>query len=239
MYKKLIKTFNLFHFGIFIIVLVLGINSCDSPITDSKETNLGKINEKVSKANVQNSNIQKFARVFAKYLSDIEAQKFLERKIKNSEYVENIIETTELLSSEIDKKLGSKILKSKFKKELLESSEKNEKDEIARWFNELKFGDIDIYFPVKKHRESWKAGDDLLVVGFIPTDKNSKEPVTAYDIKGNEIVLSQDTAPETPTLVIYPSEKSKNYFKNNKSENSNISFADFEREPEPPSGDNW
>lgn len=224
----------------FAAIIIISFYSCDSSPTDYQGSKIDEESKALSKISNLRSVIPKFAKAFAEYLNDFEAQKFLENKIKNSDYVENIIEATELFQSQTELIQGNRKMKGSFKNLLLNYGIKKDKEEISAWINSLQFGEIDIYFPVKNHRENWSAGKDLLVAGFVPDKHNEHIPVAAYNIKGKKYLLPQNKAPDIPTLVIYPSEKNKSY-KTKSAGVNNIRYADTERpvdEP-PPTGDNW
>lgn len=63
---------------------------------------------------------------------------------------------------------------------------------------------VDIYFPVKEHREKWKGESDMLVA-ITPPDIDDSEyaAITAYSVlTGEKLNLDPVTPPDTPTLVI-------------------------------------
>jgi hypothetical protein len=61
---------------------------------------------------------------------------------------------------------------------------------------------LELYMPVSKHRESWTGSADVLVVSQL----DEEEAITAFDDRGNSVVLDRTVAPEQPTLSIVPVE---------------------------------
>lgn len=65
-------------------------------------------------------------------------------------------------------------------------------EKLRRLFN------LELYFPVKTHRQNWAGGSDLLVA----TQFTDGDPVIAWSLDGSRIVLSSDAPPVQPVLVI-------------------------------------
>ncbi|MEO7138435.1 MAG: hypothetical protein ABI037_12020, partial [Gemmatimonadales bacterium] len=61
---------------------------------------------------------------------------------------------------------------------------------------------LEMYFPVPAHRAAWTGGPDILVASA----REDREAPIAYDVKGRKQVLSPDTPPPTPVLVLVPVE---------------------------------
>jgi hypothetical protein len=61
---------------------------------------------------------------------------------------------------------------------------------------------LEMYFPVPAHRAGWTGGADILVASA----REDREAPVAYNVKGRRQVLSPDTPPSTPVLVIVPVE---------------------------------
>lgn len=226
---------------IFVVNLVL-IGCHRSQVTDILPTSVESHNYSELHKITDKNNLNLMAKSFAKLLSDKEYQKILEDKIKTSQYFENILEATELLNKEYEVRTGDKTEKIILKNKLLSQFNEQESNDFEKWLNGLKFGEVDIYFPVKEHREKWKVGNNLLVVGFLPQDEKEQNSVIAYDLSGTEVLLSTNKAPETPTLVIYPSEKNGSYLDTNKhlnKINSVVNMPSALPPPPPPPGENW
>jgi hypothetical protein len=64
---------------------------------------------------------------------------------------------------------------------------------------------LDIYFPVQDHRDKWRGNEDLLVA-YSPAGEEVG-PVVAYSVRsGERMVLSAESPPETPVLVVVQEE---------------------------------
>lgn len=61
---------------------------------------------------------------------------------------------------------------------------------------------LELYMPVSKHRESWTGSADVLVVSQL----DEGEAITAFDYRGNPVVVDPGVPPEQPTLSIVPVE---------------------------------
>jgi hypothetical protein len=61
---------------------------------------------------------------------------------------------------------------------------------------------LELYMPVRKHRESWTGSADVLVVSQL----DEGEAITAFDDQGNSVVVDRVVPPEQPTLSIVPVE---------------------------------
>jgi hypothetical protein len=107
--------------------------------------------------------------------------------IKNSELRENIVELNDLLSRHRNRSIQS--LTSDLKREL--------------HFEELLSANIDLYFPVAKHRETFYRGSDLLILPYPNWIAEEQINIlTAYDLSGKPVFLTANAPPETPVLVI-------------------------------------
>lgn len=58
---------------------------------------------------------------------------------------------------------------------------------------------LEMYFPVREHRESWTGGADLQVLGHLNA---SGDPMAAFALTGASVPVTGKVAPATPTLVI-------------------------------------
>ena len=61
---------------------------------------------------------------------------------------------------------------------------------------------LELYMPVSKHRESWTGSAAVLLVSQL----DEAEAITAFDERGNSIVLDRTVPPDQPTLSIVPVE---------------------------------
>jgi hypothetical protein len=58
---------------------------------------------------------------------------------------------------------------------------------------------LEMYFPVRAHRESWTGGSDLQVLGHLTA---SGDPTAAFALSGASVPVPGKVAPEMPTLAI-------------------------------------
>ncbi|HUQ19517.1 MAG TPA: hypothetical protein VM099_07875 [Gemmatimonadaceae bacterium] len=61
---------------------------------------------------------------------------------------------------------------------------------------------LEFYMPIEAQRAAWTGGGELLVVTGIEED----QPITGFDLRGNEVAMSSTEAPSLPTLAIVPQE---------------------------------
>ena len=61
---------------------------------------------------------------------------------------------------------------------------------------------LELYMPVRKHRESWTGSADVLVVSQL----DEGEPISAFDDRGNSVVVDRTVPPDQPTMSIVPVE---------------------------------
>lgn len=103
-----------------------------------------------------------------------------------------------------------------------------EREKFMRSIAALPPGTIDIYFPVRKHRESWRSADSKMLILPVPPDaeEDLDVPLEAYDLDGNRVALSKKAPPETPTLVVTLNETGGKY----------ISKSDARNQPLPDEG---
>lgn len=193
---------------ILIIIALIGFTSCKNqpsePITDEAPSLL--------KSKYLKEDLVTISKTLVNYLSDKRNQKFLEKQINSSEYVENIIEFSEFLNMTNTEKEGNPSVFS----DLLAYVPQNMNFEKFRYSD---FGLIDIYFPYKEHRKKWKAGDDLIVVPVYLSETKEKKEVVGYSLNGGDINISTETPTDIPTLVVAFSEKRGQYILDNNMNN--------------------
>ncbi len=215
----LFKRTSLFLILVPIMIFVFTLQSCHEPtnpeIIDDGQNNFSTVN--FSKATVQ-ANIQKIAKGLSILLKDEKNRLILQNEISSSKKTEQILEATEFLKTGKNIYVNGVAKNTTFASSILEMFTGKENEELKDFIDNLPFGLVDIYFPLKKYREQWKNQDDLLIA-YVCRDKSDKSDIPAYDLNGNQVALSYDKAPDTPTLVIYPSEKNRNYYLYNENKN--------------------
>ncbi len=217
----LFKRTSLFLILVPIMIFISTLQSCQEStnpeIIDNVQNNFSAAS--LSKALVQ-ANIQKIAKGLSILLKDEKNRLILQSEISSSKKTEQILEATEFLKTGKNIYVNGVAKNTTFASSILEMFTGKENEELKDFIDNLPFGLVDIYFPLKKYREQWKNQDDLLIA-YVCRDKSDKSDIPAYDLNGNQVYLPYDKAPEIPTLVIYPSEKNGNYY----SENNNIDNA--------------
>lgn len=166
-------------------------------------------------------------------LQDQKARNFLFNEFLSSDKAESIIEASEILDKKNLKLKNNKLYRS-FEEAMEEGLDKNEKAHFKKLMKELTYGEIDIYFPVEGHLNKWNASENLLICGIPPVTEENISDFIAFDLKGTEHILSVSNIPATPTLVIYKSEKNKNYNPNKLKEADNVIYAPTLPEDSPP-----
>jgi hypothetical protein len=61
---------------------------------------------------------------------------------------------------------------------------------------------LEFYMPVPSHRSRWTGGGDLLIVSQLEDSSR----MVAFNLNGDEVAVSRDAPPSTPTLAIVPGE---------------------------------
>ena len=78
---------------------------------------------------------------------------------------------------------------------------------------------LEFYFPVPAHRARWQGDENILVA----TAWADGDAPVAFDTRGNRLVLSPDTPPDTPVLALEPVETDFN----------EVAASDLRRELQP------
>lgn len=151
-----------------------------------------------------NAELDKLAQGMASSFKDPAFRKFLKSEIKAAKHREHILRLDEYLTKAEKRKDFSD--KAKAAQRLKETRAAKEKIQphARKLFGTDK---IDIYFPVKEHRDKWPGTDDLLVAFDPANDETEYTEITAYSVKdGTRISLSKEKAPDTPVVIICVSE---------------------------------
>ena len=64
-------------------------------------------------------------------------------------------------------------------------------------------GALEVYLPVRDHRDVWRGGPDVLVA----TAVGDRDPPIAFDLKGKRKVLDPERPPQTPVIALVPAEQ--------------------------------
>ena len=142
-------------------------------------------------------------------------RKLLEDAIKNSEKVEQILEASEFLNQVNSIEVNGLKKNITFREAISEVLPKNVRLSFNKKIKTLKFGSIDIYFPIKEWRTNWKSGDKLQVASVGWNEQLKDVEIFAFNPNGTESLIPKNIKPAVTTLVVYPSEKRGNYKPNN------------------------
>lgn len=213
-FSKIKKILFLFIF----LILVAGCSDSNDiliPDTDN--------NNKLSKTyqELTAKKIELLAEGLVMILKNENARRILYEEISNSTKTEKIVEASDFLKkTRKNLKLKNKKDYTNFFQGMSDLFDKDTKKLYNELLKDLKFGEIDIYFPVKEHLKNWNASENILIAGITSTNEEYLNNFSAFDLDGNEVQLTSAEIPETPVLVIYPSEKGGNYNPNFNANNS-------------------
>ncbi len=146
---------------------------------------------------------KEIALLLSKALSDKKTRMDLKESINKSTYVEQILEGSEYLN----KKSGTSGILEKMLNHVSTDKKFNFKNKIEN----LDFGIVDIYFPIKEHRSQWNGDENLLIAYVDSKILKNNESILAYDLHGKTFLLNPKEKPSLPTLVVTPSEKLGQY----------------------------
>ena len=231
------KSKEVFVIFFFFVGITLFTNCSDnstnsSVVNQSEQTMLEKAHKIRS---VRYQKLIDLAETISHYLADPSKRITLKARIENSKYVENILEATEFFNG-------------KFSNNILTTGEDIEKgldltlkSKFISIRNNLKNGEIDIYFPVKEHRKQFMENPEgnIYVAAVEQNLAQKGEPIIAYDLLGKRVELSHKTAPIVPTLVITYSEKRGNELKPEFQENKKTASQQLFALPVDPPEDDY
>jgi len=197
-----------------VIIIIGGCSKVKNPLSSSLLDNIGE-NQDLSKKLVSQYTLSKgkenrllsaFAKQLALSLNNSEIRSVLLEKIANSRLSENIVSLENLLEVNVSSgKLSDAILSINSKSDLKTIiSSYSKSHDLITIIKSHPLG-IDVYFPVKEHRELIlrQPNHKFLVTycdGYADDQVERKFP--AWDSKGNKFILSSKKPPSTPVLVI-------------------------------------
>ncbi len=191
--------------SLIIFSFLISFQSCQNPNEpirkEANATSLEKINLDSFPL------IKQIAKSLALFSSNMQNRKIIENAIKESNKKEQILEASEFLNKSLIINSKTTTLRDNISLFLPKKERNNFQKAIAK----LQFGLFDIYFPLEKWRKNWTSKDELLVAAVGYRKDSDKSKITAYDLQGNEVLLSAERVPAIPTLVVYPSEKRGQY----------------------------
>jgi hypothetical protein len=138
-------------------------------------------------AKSEQETLNQIARAVALALQDQGLRQRIKNDMRNSPYEEHKIDFRGYLHGQ-----SGGILLAKMTKETGQSRE-----ELLALVGRVR--PLEMYFPVKAHREGWTGGAELQVLGHLTA---SGDPTAAFSLTGASVPVPGKVAPATPTLVI-------------------------------------
>jgi len=195
------------------LISSLSFQSCQEATAPENEATVSfqKISNHELSQNEYVELIKKTAHGLAIFLKSEHNRKLLKNELNKSQYVEKILEASEFLNKTYNLEIDNKIYQKTMVEGIATNIKDNQKENYIAKISNLKFGMIDIYFPLEKWRKEWDGSNNLLVAAVGYRKNDDKSDILAYDLDGNEVYLPANEIPKIPTLVVYPSEKRGNY----------------------------
>lgn len=200
--------------SISLFVCLIVFPGCQEKITTQPSTELtqnilsNKAQQTTKLSKVTYDDLKILSKDLALLLNQEGVREILEKSIKESSNVEQILEVSEFLHRKITLNNNGKAYSTTIFNELLKID--NDHDFIKALKN-IDFGLIDIYFPSKVKRHEWNKNKELLVVPVIPKVIKKMDKVVAFNTKGEVVTVSTKNEPEIPALVVTLSEKRGHY----------------------------
>ena len=168
-------------------------------------------------------------------------RKTLEYCIKTSKKVEQILEASEFLNQVYNIEVKGQKKNITFREAIAEVLQENKKADFNEKIKSLKFGLIDLYFPIKEWRKNWHSNNRLQIASIGWNEQLKDVEVFAFASDGTESLIPKNIKPAITTLVVYPSEKRGNYILGNTEKNyykslqkfNSIASTNSEGDPEP------
>lgn len=197
------------------IFSVQGCQSISEPIPENNSTQ--KISTLSKSYTVTNADLEIIAKNLAVFFDKIENRKILEHEISQAENKEKIIDASIFWNKERKNIVNNKSWEFSIA-DILSGNSNYDNAILTKVIKNVKYGMIDIYFPIDQHREIWNKNSDLLVAAVDHKEAKSKTgKIPAFNLGGSKIILDSCVIPKTPVLVVTKSELGGHY--NNQSPN--------------------
>jgi hypothetical protein len=175
------------------LALLACLSACADSVTRSTEPALSRditANQATGSSTPERAALTKITRLVALAMDNQPARQHLKRDMKAAPFREHKLQLAGYLQS----KDGRALLE-----RMVAANGGTERDllETLAGVRPLEF-----YMPVRKHRESWTGNGEVLVVSHL----EESDPIVAFDAKGTQLALDQNTPPEQPALSIVPVE---------------------------------
>ncbi len=189
--------------SLILFLLTFCTDSVNDPVQSSATLD-GTSQQSTAKvgADISDTDLDLLAKSISIWMTDDAARQYVKDQIQSSKKVESILEATEFLNSSFKAKPVIETLE--------DIGTEVEKKHLKELIKKLKFGVVDIYLPVKEHRNNLSTQSNICVVPYSST-KEDQSTVLGYEIGGSKVTLQTNEAPQTPVLVVTLSEKNSNY----------------------------
>jgi hypothetical protein len=173
-----------------LVALLAAVAACDRPAPTANEDNSPSSTVgSQARASRERAAMDQLARRLARALADPAFRARLKAELDRSPYVEHKVQ----LQSFFRASNGGA---------LKEVARLNGEDEATVRAETDEAIPLEVYFPVREHRDAWSGGPELLVASA----REDHEAPVAYDISGHRRVLSPEAPPATPVLAVVPVE---------------------------------
>jgi len=185
------------------LLIVFILSFCDNrnPInfTDNNLPNNNTVTDVASNNEFDSWNfMQEIVEGFVLCFKDASFKTILYTSISNSIYPENKVDFKKFL-----------YYKNNIGKSVIDAIAENSNltnDEIENIVNSIPL-EIDMYFPVDEHRDTWQNYYGTLLIALPLLDnKGDINKIIGFNSEGKRLLLNKAEKPNIPTLVIYPSE---------------------------------
>jgi hypothetical protein len=173
-----------------VVALLAAVAACDRPAPTANEegTSPPSVGAQ-ARSSLEGAAMDRLARRLAKALADPAFRARLKSELDRSPFVEHKVQ----LQSFLRASNGDALKEVARLNGAAEGIVQAETDEAIP---------LEMYFPVRAHRDAWSGGPELLVASA----RQDRDIPIAYDVSGQRRVLSPDAPPARPVLAVVPVE---------------------------------
>ena len=178
---------------VLVLALLACVSACADPVTRTTEPTLSRdVRDDLAPESPtpERAALTKITRLVALAMDNQPTRQQLKRDMRAAPFREHKLQLTTYLQS----KEGRTLLD-----QMVASDGETERDLLATLAS---VRPLELYMPVRKHRESWTGNEDVLVVSQL----GESERIVAFDAAGREVALDRNAAPAEPALSIVPVE---------------------------------
>jgi hypothetical protein len=173
-----------------LVAVMAAVAGCDRPTPTANEEVLAPPTvESQAQSSAERAAIERLARRLARALADPAFRSRLKAELDRSPFVEHKVQLQSFLQAS-----DGQVLK--------EVARLNDASEVALRAETDEAIPLEVYFPVRAHRDAWVGGPELLVASA----REDRDAPVAYDVSGHRQVLSPDSPPDQPVLALVPVE---------------------------------